>query len=570
MHNTYLLTKYDSTTEFCYFIDSPKDKLISTKEEILVRGWVLPAHPDHLLSIFIKEDGVQRQVPFNQPRPDVIKHFKEKYHFNDPLCGFAISLANFSEVEISIKTNNQLTRILKLEKANPQNGEFYYNLDKLIESFENGTYKLAKFKPTQKNKLSEIYLWQEKQDIQSIANYICDTINSNEFCLPHPLNPEIKTYAKYSSIHKSGTNYILFSDISLSNLWCLAQEENFIDTIFTNDLALEFSTQKDGLIKNFTKSNIEYPQHNLNDPQTNIPFLLHHSRPYHFFYDYLKYLYYIISTKKLSHPPLVYTQSPFLPLEILGDKISVNIKKPKLLISPTLVATARIKRTTGEGNTALGKSELYKSITQSTEELIYKSFDDKNLLQDKFDLKIWIGISAEKRKWIEQIDGYAKIISELSNHYKKILILADGLTAPHSQKLSNTADMTILDDIRNLVTNKDTQFISLIGEDYATKIKYCKHIDIFISDAGTGCMIPLRICKKPGVLFSNKTLFTFPDDYPNTIKIINKEHITDIINHNKTADFVSYSIDWKNIYKEVCSITRLIQENSLRKQTKQI
>lgn len=543
---------------FRYYIDSPKDRVLHA-DKMLVRGWAFPTNPDQKLTILIKEDGAQKEFPFNELRPDVANYFKGKYSVNQ-LCGFYIVLSGISSFELIIKSSDRTTCVFNFNRIAKSDENFFIELNALIESFGRGGYKIEKFKPAQINQLSEIYDWQEKQDIKSIADYASHIINDNEFSLPHPLKPEIKTFAKYSSIHNSGVNYIVFSDIELKNLWCLAQEENFIDAIIMDGLAFEFSTKKAWLVNNFV--NMEYPAQSISQARNKITFSLHHSRPYHFFYDYLKHLNYIISTNKLISPPAVYAQSPFLPLELFGDRITICQEKPELLISPTLVATNRVRRSTGEGNTALGNSKMYKEITQSIESIISYPFEDKSLFREDFDLKIWVGISAEKRKWIEQVQGYAQIITALSRSFNNILVIADGLTAPYGKKIKNTPDAGIFEEIKSLSKNERTHFHSLIGEDYTTKIKYCKHVDFFISDAGTGCVVPLRLCKKPGVLFSNKTLFTFPDDYPDSIRIVSKCYVTDIDADNKTADFISYSIDWRHIYKEVCTLICMITKYS--------
>src|SRR5690554_6063337 len=126
-------------------------------------------------------------------------------------------------------------------------------------------------------------------------------------------------------------------------------------------------------------------------------------------------------------------------------------------------------------------------------------------------LTIWFSITGQKRVWLEQVDACINIVEKLSNHFKEINLYVDGMTAMQDREIINKEDLVVFQKIKmQLNSTSNVKLVSLIGKKYKEKIAISESIDFFISNAGAGCMVPLRIAKKPGVLHSNKKLFTFP------------------------------------------------------------
>jgi hypothetical protein len=67
-----------------------------------------------------------------------------------------------------------------------------------------------------------------------------------------------------------------------------------------------------------------------------------------------------------------------------------------------------------------------------------------------------------------------------------------------------------------------------------------KNIDLFISNAGGGAIVPLKICNKKGVVHSNGGFNPFNIKDGGDVNII-------VTGGSKDGMFDDYSIDWKDI-----------------------
>ena len=112
---------------------------------------------------------------------------------------------------------------------------------------------------------------------------------------------------------------------------------------------------------------------------------------------------------------------------------------------------------------------------------------------------------------------------------------------------------------------KGVEVFSLIGLDYRAKIAYCDSVDFFIANAGTGCIVPLRFVKKPGVLHSNTQLFTFPNKYPEYVKFIGKDFVIDVVHENKRIDYLSYHVPWQLVFNLSADVLRLTKGVEIKK-----
>lgn len=175
------------------------------------------------------------------------------------------------------------------------------------------------------------------------------------------------------------------------------------------------------------------------------------------------------------------------------------------------------------------------------------------ILQES-DFIIWIGITGQKRSWIEQVQGYSLVIKELSKKFDKLVVIVDGLTSPHDYVVDNMADdLHIFNNIASACA-ENTSIINVIGKSYLEKIRYCMSADLCIANSGTGSFVPLRICKKTGVYHGNKNLITFPDDYPFRVVRVVGDDIVDTANIESDPSRISYSIDPEIILNEVIKL----------------
>ena len=138
------------------------------------------------------------------------------------------------------------------------------------------------------------------------------------------------------------------------------------------------------------------------------------------------------------------------------------------------------------------------------------------------------------------------------------------MTATHGNEINSSEDNAVFNVI-NSKLNSVVEIKKMVGKDYKTKILWANQCDIFIANAGTGCFVPLRICKKPGVLHSNSSVFSYPDDYPKTVKKIQDKHLIEIDHEVKNAPgFRSYHIPWQHIFNLSIEILNIIDNKTIK------
>ncbi|MFH7588134.1 tetratricopeptide repeat protein [Oceanimonas smirnovii] len=410
-------------------------------------------------------------------------------------------------------------------------------IKKFLNSLENWkeNVKFKAFDATGDDELSQIVAMQRNKDIDGLLSVWKKKLEQDYFELPHPDFPSKVTRAVYNSQHGMA-NFVFMIDNENKLPWIFGQCEGFIDYIITHKHHFKTSLSNDGPITAQIKNLFKLQQNNLQFRDKRFGFLLEQTRPYHFFYDHLKYFYFF---KSIS------TNAASKPLQEKKSFFKTNKKNSSTedftFLFPSVLGNNMLNQR--------GNSQV-KELNEKMEEIVYKdAIQDLPSQRKENTLRVWYGITGQKRSWLQQIEAIDNIVSYLLPHFPSIQIYIDGMTAPDSETISNYEDEEIFYQITELLDGK-CEVHSCIGQDYRYKVKICSTIDFFIANAGTGCLTPLRFCKKPGVLHSNKRLFTFPDNYSNLIKKFKPEFQLDVPDASMPhrADFASYHIPWQHIF----------------------
>ncbi len=172
---------------------------------------------------------------------------------------------------------------------------------------------------------------------------------------------------------------------------------------------------------------------------------------------------------------------------------------------------------------------------------------------------IWLGVTGQKRSWIEQIDGYASIINSLYKKYPSLTIIFDGWTSPKNPTQSDSKsileDLEIIQKIRDRAP-QDLNFIITAGAKMDNKIACARLTDFFIANYMTGSMIISRIAKKPGVgHMSNISEYMTGMHHHHHISRVDKKYVSDLDEDTGIrADFISYHIDWQHVYEKLIEV----------------
>lgn len=397
------------------------------------------------------------------------------------------------------------------------------------------------------------------EDLDVLFGVWGSVLSFSELKFRHPLNQSVTTKAVQSN-RIGMVNYVLFVDASYSHPWLMAQCVSMIDVIITvEEIFLISKFESHTVFSTLDKVESFFKVTDVNklyESALGVGFVLSQNRPYHHFYDQLKYLYQV-SDSAMIHP----ASSFFKPNKY--DVVEEKFLENSIFLFPTLI-----------GNNQLDNRSLQvKKINEYMEDVVYQEamecfHEVVGELPYKYDLVIWLGVTGQKRSWLQQTEGYLAIIKQLKKIFTSIKVYIDGLTALDGKSISNNDDENIFVQLHSALENeRGVKLFSLIGEDYRTKICHCDTVDAFIANAGTGCMVPLRFNKKPGVLHSNNELFTFPDDYCDTVKRTSKSMTIDFsVDGNRRKDFLSYHIPWQHIYNLTAEVLNQVKGANIQPQ----
>jgi hypothetical protein len=393
----------------------------------------------------------------------------------------------------------------------------------------------------------EIFRMQHEKNIDGLLSFWKNKDQEEFFELAHPVS-SIKTKAFYS-YQANMFNYVFMIDDDGGSFWILVQSTSCIEAVITDDV-IYTSTNNDTYINLKQLSNLNVDDLKINPKPYG--YLLSQSRPYHYFYDHLKVFLHLNTSKSVEA-----RDSYFIP-----SSCDAKQEIDQVFLFPATYANYDFSQ----------KSNPYlRTLNVAMEDLVYKesmvSFKEKitSVTQD-VDFIIWLGITGQKRSWLQQVEGYISIIKHLNKEFPKIKVYIDGWTAIDGKTTNNADDEEIFNRIQQGLKNESgIKLISLVGQDYRAKICHCSTVDVFIANSGTGSTVPLRFNKKPGVLHRNTRLFTYNDIYPDTVMCTDSKLIVDVnLGDEKLAQFFSYHTPWQHIFNLTVEIINKIKGVSIQ------
>lgn len=385
----------------------------------------------------------------------------------------------------------------------------------------------------------------KSSDFNAMLKVVIDVIDVVRVVLPHPLRPEENTRCR-SSLRSGMYNLLFFSSETNDSKWILCQQTSFADAIITTAGLIGITKVGSGQkIKEYNEKFLAGDYENQfihNDEYGGL--VLGQSKPFHFFYDQFINLPKLLAGRRHLTNYVARGAGMFLlPDGCLGID-SAEKKKQTYYFFPNVYGANERKK---------GDTASYYEDANHMEQAIASAYP-RRTPESAYDLVLWIGITGQKRAWIEQVEGYAAIIHRLADQFPAMHVYVDGITAGDGKTSENLDDAAVVDQLTEKVGSR-VILQSVVGLDYPRKIALCHSVDVFISNGGTGAFVPLRICKKPGVMHSNQTVWTFNyDSYPDTIACIKGDPVPVILENSKRHDYVSYSIDWREVYNRLVPI----------------
>ncbi len=364
-------------------------------------------------------------------------------------------------------------------------------------------------------------------DRRLLSRKIVEIAISERFHLNHPINntPTICRSSKRIGM----TNVLAFSCEGGRNRWAVIQLTNFIDAIYVDGLLFRIKKAIDvnvclNAVKKIESNEVKlkYTSNKKVDG-----FIFSQLRPFHYFYDQYVNIFEFLAIDSCMSSRFYTDRSCYFDGPP-SDVVFKDASKNGCYIMGSTCANQI------ETNHALSMHKFLKSSVPK------KPIDT--------DLTIWMGVTGQKRVWLEQEVGYAEIINKISQNFIDVTVIVDGWTSFVNTEVSNAEDNAVYRNIVANTTAPNVEFVNLIGKDYREKISYGNSIDIFIANAGTGCMVPAMFCNKAGVLHANKSLNTFKLENDERIRIVPDMYIREEVSDDASVMNVNYSIEWQVLY----------------------
>ena len=423
----------------------------------------------------------------------------------------------------------------------------------------------------------------ENKDVETVFEFVQSIDRQQDvLCLPHPFIDNIETFPS-KSVREGMCNFIFFHDTSGQHQWILCQCTSFVDAIFSETFSGKHkASTTENVILNAAKKVAKNEEKNearqLKHKKAIFSgYLLDQTRPYHHFYDQLKWLV-SLKTKKA----IVSNKSFFAP-RYLTKRTSSTEGIHSFSIFPLVIGSNQLGIKLDEYSDTMEEIVLKDSLQSMRGGTVKHRWNRfvqkiKRISRRNRTLTLWFGISGQKRIWLEQEDFLPNLVQQLGPWFDSFVFLIDGFTQyeytngspqedPESTGISQDRDI-VRSIKKKLLPFPNASVINLVGKTYREKIQRCQSVDFFIANAGAGQLIPHRFCKKSGILHSNEKHCVFSMGINNkSVKLVDKLLVEDVGNlfakgKNKKANlkgvgFISYSINVQTVIDMVKEMLHL-------------
>lgn len=565
-----------------FHIDAPGPNFIYS-DEFNFSGWFFSTNHDDII-IEINHQNYKSRESLNTCREDVVTHFtKNSDRIIPPLkCGFSFLLK--PNANIIFYCNNEITLELsfsvidtakeinwslleKLNDAHLKNLPKTIN-DKEIELLNNSPYKYIE---NDKNELNKAY-WIPEETRENIRTFI-DNASSFDFGpkivesalangiieVESPLHSNTDAYCD-CSFYTAPFNYLRF--ISNGDVFYIIQHFAFCDALYIPKLGLyhffSIGIDKEQWYKNIAKTTLAS---NKKPGGFNSIFAMH-TRPYHYNYDIALGLHLLNKRDLLEKAPLIMLhegKSFFRPSKLINNKINEVVLND--MDFTTHLNNPGFSILAGHQITHSAKESVYRKLFSEFDLNIRKN--NSNISHSKLvsnicnelnqcTVRLWFGITSQKRKLINQEEEISRTINIFCNMFDKVGVVIDGWTSPLKRSEGDEkqieSDAVIAAAIKKLVNEKNVSYHSIIGFTTEEKLEITQFIDVFLANHGAGSMHIDRMGNRYGVTH-NSNIWSAADlahIHNNSIKI-SQNDIMDFEPIDKAQDCVDYSVTPKVI-----------------------
>jgi hypothetical protein len=167
---------------------------------------------------------------------------------------------------------------------------------------------------------------------------------------------------------------------------------------------------------------------------------------------------------------------------------------------------------------------------------------------------IWVGITGQKRSWVEQVEGTAALLNALHGVYPRLGVIFDGWTPPlHSSDYhrgeARNDDRVIRRILKRLSFNTRGRVGVVAGLPLLEKVRVGLGVDAFVANYTTGSLNVARICARPGVGHMGQRMAASKHQHiHHHTREIDPALVKDVSAPGTPTGYVNYSLPWEALY----------------------
>jgi len=587
---------------FVGVLDNPNSGSVLEKPTITFSGWIIPCNKNSSYTLKVTgSTGFIETVKPNVPRPDVAKAKGVAAFAGDSeFYGFRVNVPALDEISVYVQIDgvevlwksiaivkvdeNAVSVVLDiLRKGQVTNGQI-----KTIEAIKPRAitgivgYITSSIEviesPTTAQKLlltvGELF-WFDKfiknlETADFLAQLLLSYSAESGIKIPAPFTSDLAELV--STAYIEDINFLIFR--YGNTYFYIGQYLHTVEFVYFPEksflLRIKFSHYEQrhliGLINHCLKS----PETLLKKLETSSHktlggLILNGMSPYHFFYDCIPSLYAANKYDALKSVTAFFSIKGecYYPVEKLFNLKATNQQCTHIEFATLQSEADQFFIVAGASYKQLDALQVAEMDRQITCHAIASSPDEMtsvtNSLEGCYPV-LWIGISAQKRSWINQNEALIKTLQSIYAMHPNMAIIFDGMTSNIFKANADAQDFSkdheLVDAIKAMLPSQITA-LSTVGLNSQEKMVLANAANFYIANYSTGSMYPARFAHLPGVAHLSKAMMATVRDIHIHYKTatVPDELITDIPDqNNKRLDFISYSIDEDAFSKYVCSV----------------
>lgn len=173
---------------------------------------------------------------------------------------------------------------------------------------------------------------------------------------------------------------------------------------------------------------------------------------------------------------------------------------------------------------------------------------------------IWVGITGQKRSWVEQVEGTAALLNALQQQFPRLGVIFDGWTPPlHSSDYhrgeARNDDRVIRRILKRLSFNTRGRVGVVAGLPLLEKVRVGLGVDAFVANYTTGSLNVARICARPGVGHMGQRMAESKHQHiHHHTREVPAELVRDVSDSSTPTGYVNYSLPWQALRDELIKV----------------